>query len=257
MITNQTCLQDYDYYTFCQNLFFCIKIMKRILLKLSGEAIKAKSAENYDPEFMDMLTQKIVNLTKQWLQVGIVVGWWNLYRGIQGTNIGITRATGDSMGMVGTVMNGLAIADFLNQKWVDTRVLSAIEISRVCEFFSRAKALHHLRQWRIVVCVAGTGNPYFSTDSGAVQRALELECDMVVKATKVNGIYDKDPAVYKDAVKYPSIAHQQVIEDNLRIMDLTAIAMAKDNNLDMFVCKMEDIDRLGDSDLSFWTVVKS
>ncbi len=230
--------------------------MRRIMLKLSGEAIKAKSESNYDPEFMDMLTQKIVDLTKQGIQVGIVVGGWNLYRWVQGTNIGIRRATWDSMGMVGTIMNGLAIADFLKQKWVDTRVLSAIEIERVCEFFARDKALHHLNSWRVVVCVAGTGNPYFSTDTGAVQRALEMECDMVIKATKVNGIYDKDPALDPSAVKYPHISHQKVIEDNLRIMDLTAVAMAKDNNLPMFVCKMEDIDRLAQEDLSFGTVVK-
>lgn len=231
--------------------------MKRILLKLSGEAIKAQSASNYDPDFMDMLSQKIIDLTKKWIQVGIVVGWWNLYRWVQGTNIGITRATGDSMGMVGTIMNGLAIADFLKQKGVDTRVLSAIEVERVCEFFARDRALHHLNSGRIVICVAGTGNPYFSTDSGAVQRALEMECDMVIKATKVNGIYDSDPAINTDAKKYYSISHQKVIEDNLRIMDLTAVAMAKDNNMPMFVCKMEDIDRLADEDLNFGTVVKS
>lgn len=230
--------------------------MKRILLKLSGEAIKAKSASNYDPEFMDMLAEKIINLTKKWIQVGIVVGGGNLYRGVQGTNVGIRRATGDSMGMVGTIMNGLAIADFLEQRWSIVRVMSAIEITRVCEFFSRSKALHHLNSGRIVICVAGTGNPYFSTDSGAVQRALEMECDMVIKATKVNGIYDSDPATNPDAKKYPHISHKKVIDDNLRIMDLTAIAMAKDNNLPMFVCKMEDIDRLADEDLSFGTVVK-
>lgn len=231
--------------------------MKRILLKLSGEAIKAKSASNYDPDFMDMLAQKIIDLTQKWLQVGIVVWWGNLYRGVQGTNIGITRATGDSMGMVGTIMNWLAIADFINQRWGRTRVLSAIEIPRVCDFFSRSAALHHFREWRVVICVAGTGNPYFSTDSGAVQRALEMECDMVIKATKVNGIYDSDPATNPGAKKYPHISHQKVIEDNLRIMDLTAVAMAKDNNMPMFVCKMEDIDRLADEDLSFGTVVKS
>lgn len=231
--------------------------MKRILLKLSGEAIKAKSASNYDPDFMDMLAQKIVGLTQQGIQVGIVVGWGNLYRGAQGTNIGITRATGDSMGMVGTIMNGLAIADFLNQRGGRSIVLSAIEIPRVCDFFRRSAAIHHFNQWRIVVCVAGTGNPYFSTDSGAVQRALEMDCDMVIKATKVNGIYDSDPAIYPNAQRYDIITHQQVIEDNLRIMDLTAVAMAKDNNLDMFVCKMDDIDQLANGDLSFGTVVNS
>lgn len=108
-----------------------------------------------------------------------------------------------------------------------------------------------------MVCVAGTGNPYFSTDSGAVQRALEMDCDMVIKATKVNGIYDSDPAIYPNAQRYDIITHQQVIEDNLRIMDLTAVAMAKDNNLDMFVCKMDDIDQLANGDLSFGTVVNS
>ena len=230
--------------------------MKRILLKLSGEAIKAKSESNYDPEFMDMLTSKIVSLTEQWLQVGIVVGWGNLYRGVQWTNIGIRRATWDSMGMIGTVMNGLAIADFLKQKWIDTRVLSAIEIERVCEFFARDRALHHLNSGRIVVCVAGTGNPYFSTDTWAVQRALEMECDLVIKATKVDGIYSDDPVTNPEAVRYETIAHQQVIEDNLRIMDLTAVAMASDNSLPMFVCKMEDIDRLADEDMSFGTVVQ-
>lgn len=230
--------------------------MKRILLKLSWEAIKAQSQSNYDPDFMDMLAQKIVGLTQASIQVGIVVWWGNLYRWVTGTEIGITRATGDSMGMVGTIMNGLAIADFINQRGGDAIVLSAIEIPRVCDFFRRSAALHHFAQWRVVICVAGTGNPYFSTDSGAVQRALEMNCDMVIKATKVDGIYDSDPAKNPEAKKYPSISHQQVIEDNLRIMDLTAVAMAKDNNLPMFVCKITDIEKLADSDFTFWTLVK-
>ncbi len=231
--------------------------MKRILLKLSGEAIKAQSATNYDPDFMDMLTQKIVWLTQEWIQVGIVVWWWNLYRGAAGTEIGITRSTGDSMGMIGTIMNGLAIADFINQRWWRSVVLSAIEIPRVCDFFRRSSALHHFSEGRVVICVAGTGNPYFSTDTGAVQRALEMECDMIIKATKVDGIYDKDPIINTDAKKYTTIWHQKVIEDNLRIMDLTAIAMAKDNNLPIFVCKIDEIEKLVRDDMGFGTVVTS
>lgn len=231
--------------------------MKRILLKLSGEAIKAQSATNYDADFMDMLAHKIVWLTQAWIQVGIVVWWWNLYRGVTGTEIGITRATGDSMGMIGTIMNGLAIADFINQRWGRAIVLSAVEIPRVCDFFRRSAALHHFAEGRVVICVAGTGNPYFSTDSGAVQRALEMECDMVIKATKVDGIYDKDPITHTDAKKYTTIWHQKVIEDNLRIMDLTAIAMAKDNNLPLFVCKIDEIEKLVGDDMSFGTMVSS
>ncbi len=245
-----------DRYNSVRILFF-YTLMKRILLKLSGEAIKAQSATNYDPDFMDMLAQKIVWLTKAWIQVGIVVWWWNLYRGVTGTEIGITRATGDSMGMIGTIMNGLAIADFINQRWGRAIVLSAVEIPRVCDFFRRSAALHHFNEWRVVICVAGTGNPYFSTDSGAVQRALEMECSMVIKATKVDGIYDSDPAKNPDAKKYPTIAHQKMIEDNLRIMDLTAVAMAKDNNLPMFVCKIDEIEKLVSDDMSFGTMVVS
>lgn len=161
------------------------------------------------------------------------------------------------MGMVGTIMNGLAMADFINQRGGDAIVLSAIEIPRVCSFFRRSAALHHFNQGRIVICVAGTGNPYFSTDTGAVQRALEMECDIIIKATKVNGIYDSDPAHNTQAQKYTTISHQQVIEDNLRIMDLTAVAMAKDNNLPMFVCKITDIDQLATEDTSFGTLVRS
>lgn len=231
--------------------------MKRILLKLSGEAIKAQSEQNYDPDFMDMLAQKIVGLTKKGIQVGIVVWWWNLYRWVTGTEIGITRATGDSMGMIGTIMNGLAMADFINQRGGDAIVLSAVEIPRVCDFFRRSAALHHFTQGRIVICVAGTGNPYFSTDTGAVQRALEMNCDMVIKATKVDGIYNTDPAKDATAKKYQDITHQQVIEDNLRIMDLTAVAMAKDNNLPMFVCKITDIEQLAAEDTTFGTLVRS
>ncbi len=230
---------------------------RRILLKLSGEAIKAQSAANYDPDFMDMMAKKIVSLTKQGIEVGIVVGWGNLYRWVQGMSIGITRATGDLMGTVGTIMNGLAMADFIIQNGAPAIVLSAIEIPRVCDFFRRSAALHHFEQGRVVICVAGTGNPYFSTDTGAVQRALEMDCDMVIKATKVDGIYDSDPKTNPDARKYPTIAHQKVIEDNLRIMDLTAVAMAKDNNLTMFVCKIEEIEKLVGDDMSFGTVVKS
>lgn len=161
------------------------------------------------------------------------------------------------MGMIGTIMNGLAIADFINQRGGSTKILSAIQIPRVCDFFRRSNALQHFNEGRVVICVAGIGNPYFSTDSGAVQRALEMECDIVIKATKVNGIYDSDPAVYAHAQKYDQITHQKVIHDHLRIMDLTAVAMAKDNNLPMFVCKMEDIDQLASDDLSFGTLVSS
>ncbi len=231
--------------------------MKRILLKLSGEAIKAQSKSNYDPDFMDMLAKKIVGLTRAGIQVGIVVWWGNLYRGIAGTKIGITRATGDSMGIVGTIMNGLAIADFINQRDGNAIVLSAIEIPRICSFFRRSTALHHFEQGRIVICVAGTGNPYSSTDSGAIQKALEMDCDMVIKATKVDGIYDSDPMINPGAKKYFTITHQKVIEDNLRIMDLTAIAMAKDNNLPMFICKIEEIEKLVWDDMSFGTVVQT
>lgn len=231
--------------------------MKRVLLKLSGEAIKAQSANNYDPDFMDMLVQKIISLTEKGIQVGIVVWWWNLYRWVTWTNIGITRATWDSMWMIGTIMNWLAISDFINQRWWRAIVLSAIEIPRVCDFFRRSSALHHFKEWRVVICVAWTWNPYFSTDSWAVQRALEMECDIVVKATKVDWIYDSDPKINTNAKRYITIPHQKIIEDNLRVMDLTAIAMAKDNKLPMFVCKMEDIEKIADDNMEFWTLVIS
>ena len=223
---------------------------KRILLKLSGEALQWEQGYGIDPKFLSFLAKKIVYLVQvEKLEIVIVVGWGNIFRGIELEAGWFDRVTGDYMGMMGTIINGLAIGEAIEDEWVDVRVMSAIPTQRVAEEFIRRRAIRHIEKGRVAICVWGTGNPYFSTDSCAVLRALELSCDVVVKATKVDGIYDKDPKKYDDAVRHDTLYLHEVIQRDIRVMDQAAIALAHDEGMPIYVCRIEDIDRICTEDI--------
>ncbi len=223
---------------------------KRILLKLSGEALQWEQGYGIDPKFLSFLAKKIIHLIDtQGLEVVIVVGGWNIFRGIELEAGGLDRAAGDNMGMLGIIINGIAIGEAIESLGKPVRVMSAISVHKVAEDYISRRAIRHLEKGRVVICVGGTGNPYFTTDTTAVLRALELKCDCVVKATKVDGIYDKDPKKHSDAVRYEELSLEEALSQNLRVMDQTAIALAKDEKMPIFVCRIEDIDQIGDEQI--------
>ncbi len=223
---------------------------KRILLKLSWEALQWEQWYGIDSNFLSFLAKKIVHLIQsEGLEIVIVVGGGNIFRGIELEEWGFDRVTGDYMGMMGTIINGLAIGEAIEDEWVDVRVLSAIPTQRVAEDFIRRRALRHIEKGRVVICVWGTGNPYSTTDSCAVLRALELQCDVIIKATKVDGIYDKDPKKHNDAVRFETLYLHEVLHKDIRVMDQAAIALANDEGMSIYVCRIEDIDRLCSDDI--------
>jgi uridylate kinase len=179
----------------------------------------------------------------------IVVGGGNIFRGIELEAGGFDRTTGDHMGMLGTIINGLAIGEAIETEGIDVRVMSAIPTERVAEPFIRRRALRHIEKGRVVICVGGTGNPYFTTDSCAVLRGLELGCDVVVKATKVDGIYDKDPKKHSDAKRHDSLHMHEVLKNDIRVMDQASIALAQDEGIPIYVCRIEDIDLIATEDI--------
>ncbi len=221
------------------------KTPKRILLKLSWEALAWENGYWIDVKFLDELAKKVVYLSKYAnIQVVIVIWWWNIFRWVAGAAKWIDRWTADYMWMLATIMNWMALWDAIEKNWNEVRIMSALEIPRVAETFIRRRALKHLNKQRVVVCVAWTWNPYFTTDSAAVLRALELNCDFMVKWTKVDGVYDKDPHKHSDAKKYDFLTVDEALEKGLRILDQSAIALAKDEWLDIFVTKIEDVDKI-------------
>ena len=223
---------------------------KRVLLKLSGEALQWEQWYGIDPNFLSYLAKKIVHLVqKEKLEIAIVVGGGNIFRGIELEKGGFDRATGDNMGMLATMINGIAIGEAIEDAGVDVRVMSAISAHKVAEDFIQRRALRHLQKWRVVICVGGSGNPFFSTDSAAVLRALELQCDAVVKATKVDGIYDKDPKKHSDAVRYEILSLEGAIQKNVRVMDQAAIALAHDECMPIYVCRIEDVDKINTEEI--------
>ncbi len=228
---------------------------KRILLKLSGEALADKQWYWIDTSFLDELAKKIVYLSKYAnIQIIIVIWWWNIFRWVAWAAKWIDRWTADYMWMLATVMNGMALWDAIEKNWNEVRIMSALEIPRVAETFIRRRAIKHLDKQRVVICVAWTGNPYFTTDSAAVLRALELNCDFMVKWTKVDGVYDKDPAKFTDAKRYNNLSVDEALEKWLRILDQSAIALAKDEWLDIFVTKINSIDNIWSNKFK-WTKI--
>jgi len=208
---------------------------ERILLKLSGEALAGPQSFGIDPERVKDLAAEIAAVAQQGIQVGLVVGGGNIFRGIALAARKMDRVTGDHMGMLATVINSLAMQDALEQIGQHTRVMSAIEIRQVAEPYIRRRAMRHLEKGRIVIFAEGTSNPYFSTDTAATLRALEIRAQVIAKATKVDGVYDKDPMKHEDAVMYRQIGYTEVLTKSLGVMDATSIAMCRDNKLPILV----------------------
>lgn len=208
---------------------------KRVLLKLSGEALMGDQSYGLDVPTIDRVCSEIKEAYDMGVEIAIVVGGGNIFRGLNGEAQGIERTTSDHMGMLATVMNALALQNKLEQMSIPTRVMSAISIQSVCEPYIRRRAAHHMQKGRIVICAAGTGNPYFTTDSAAALRASELNCDLLMKATKVDGIYNADPLKEPGATFYPELTYQQVLTENLRVMDAAAIALARESQIPIMV----------------------
>jgi uridylate kinase len=208
---------------------------KRILLKLSGEALAGTAAFGIDADRVRALAREVADVAAGGVQVGVVVGGGNIFRGVAAAARNMDRVTGDHMGMLATVINSLAFSDALEQMGIPTRVMSAIEMHQVAEPYIRRRAIRHLEKGRIVIFAAGTSNPYFSTDTAATLRALEIKADVIAKATRVDGVYDKDPLKFPDAVRYSEISYQEVLSRALGVMDATSIAMCRDNKLPIIV----------------------
>ncbi len=208
---------------------------KRILLKLSGEALAGNKNFGFDEEVLLSFANQVKELHDNGVQVAIVIGGGNIFRGLSGQNHGVDRATGDTMGMLATIMNGLALQNFIESVGVPTRLLTSISMPEVAEPYIRRRAIRHLEKGRIVIFSGGTGMPYFTTDSGGAIRAIEIHADILAKGTKVDGIYDKDPVKYPDAVKYEKISFEKAIVDNLRVMDATALSLCRENNMPIIV----------------------
>ena len=210
-------------------------IYKRVLLKASGEALMGQQGFGIDVTVADRIASDIAEARALGVEVGVVVGGGNIFRGVAVASKGGDRVTGDHMGMLATIMNALAMQNALEQLGVDTRVLSAIPMQSVCEPYIRRRAVRHLEKRRIVIFAAGTGNPYFTTDTAAALRASEMGCQALLKGTKVDGVYSADPKVHKDAERYQQLSHQDVLSRDLKVMDATAIALARDNGIPIIV----------------------
>ncbi|TLD86532.1 UMP kinase [Helicobacter sp. MIT 05-5294] len=212
---------------------------KRVLVKYSGEALSGESGFGIESGILDYLSRELKTLVEAGIEVGIVIGGGNFIRGVSASQGGLIRRTsGDYMGMLATVINGVAMQEALEYYGLDVRVQSALEIKEVCETYINRRAIRHLEKGRVVIFVAGTGNPFFTTDTAATLRAVEIGAEMIIKATKVDGIFDKDPAKFEDATMLKEISYDQALKDNIKVMDDTAIALAKDNALPIVVCNM-------------------
>ncbi len=208
---------------------------KRVLLKLGGESLLGEREYGIDPKAAIEVASEIKSIRETGSQVAVVIGAGNIFRGMAGATNGIDRSTADYMGMLATVMNCLALQDALEKSGVDTRVQSGLEMPAVAEPYIRRRALRHMDKDRVVILAAGTGNPYFTTDTGAALRALELDCDIIMKATKVDGIYDRDPNKYPDAKKYDELTFMDALKERLEVMDTSAFALCMDNKLPIMV----------------------
>jgi uridylate kinase len=208
---------------------------KRVLLKLSGEALMGEQNFGIDPAVTSAIALDIKEITHLGVEVGIVIGGGNIFRGVAASAKGMDRATGDYMGMLATVINALAMQDALEQQDVPCRVVSAVEMRAVAEPFIRRRAMRHMEKGRVVIFAAGTGNPYFTTDTAAALRAMEMKADVILKGTKVDGIYTADPMIDKNATRYEKISYLEVIDKGLKVMDATAITLCMDNNLPIIV----------------------
>ncbi len=218
---------------------------KRILLKLSGESLMGKQAYGIDADMLAQYAEEVKTVVEAGVEVAIVIGGGNIYRGVQGAQGGVVdRATGDYMGMLATMINAMALQGAFEKAGLTTRLLSAIKMEQISEPFIRRRAMRHLEKGRVAIFGAGTGNPYFTTDTAASLRAVEIEADVVIKGTRVDGIYDKDPEKYSDAVKYDQISFKKVYEMGLEVMDLTAITLCQENRKPIVVFDMNESGNL-------------
>ncbi|QHB17975.1 MULTISPECIES: UMP kinase [Mannheimia] len=213
-------------------------IYQRILLKLSGEALQGNESFGIDPSILDRMALEIKELLAEGVEVGVVLGGGNLFRGAKLAKAGMNRVVGDHMGMLATVMNGLAMRDALHRAEVNAKLMSAFQLNGICDTYNWSEAIKMLREKRVVIFSAGTGSPFFTTDSAACLRGIEIEADVVLKATKVDGVYDKDPAKYADAKLYSQLTYAQVIDEELQVMDLAAFTLARDHGMPIRVFNM-------------------
>ena len=213
---------------------------KRVLLKISGEALMGNLGYGLHPPTVERIAKEIQTVHEMGLQICMVIGGGNIFRGLQGSAQGMERTTADYMGMLATVMNALAMQSALEELGVHTRVVSAIPMDQVCEPYIRRRAVRHLEKGRVCIFAAGTGNPYFTTDTAATLRATEMKCEAIFKGTKVDGIYDKDPKKHSDAIKYKTISYDEVLQKRLGVMDASSIALARDNNLPIVVFSLDE-----------------
>ena len=212
---------------------------KRVLLKLSGEALMGSRSFGIDPDIPQRIADELKPAYEAGVQIGVVIGGGNIFRGISGAAAGMDRAQGDNMGMLATVINSLALQDTFEHNGMECRVMSAITMRAICEPYIRRRATRHLEKGRIVIFAAGTGNPYFTTDTAAALRACEINAEVLMKATKVDGIYDSDPVKNPDAVKFDTISYREVLKRNLNVMDSTATALCQDNHMPIMVFNLD------------------
>ncbi len=217
---------------------------KRVVLKISGEALMGALNYGIDPEVTRSISIQIKEVMEKGIQIAIVIGGGNIFRGLSAASKGMDRSTADYMGMLATMMNGLALQDSLEKAGVNTRVMTAIEMSELAEPYIRRRAVRHLEKNRVVIFVCGTGNPYFTTDTAAALRAMEINADAILKATKVDGVYSKDPVKYKSARKFEKLAYIDVLKKKLKVMDATAVSLCMDNNLPIVVFNMNKKDNI-------------
>jgi uridylate kinase len=210
-------------------------VYRRILLKLSGEVLAGEQDFGIDPTKANQLANEIKSIHEMGVDIILIIGGGNIFRGLQAASKGMDRVTGDYLGMLATIMNAISVQDALEKNGVETRTLSAINVSQISEPYIRRRALRHLDKGRVVIVAGGTGNPYFTTDTAAALRATELKAQVLLKGTKVDGVFDKDPVVYSDAVRYNNVSFTEVLGKNLRVMDLTAITLCKENALPICV----------------------
>ncbi|MDB9944558.1 UMP kinase [bacterium] len=213
---------------------------KRVLLKISGEALMGDQGYGLHPPTVERIAAEVKTVHDIGAEICMVIGGGNIFRGLQGSAQGMERTTADYMGMLATVMNALAMQSSLEEQGVHTRVVSAIPMDQVCEPYIRRRAVRHLEKKRVVIFAAGTGNPYFTTDTAATLRASEMACEAIFKGTQVDGIYDKDPKRHSDAVRYDAVTYDEVLQKRLKVMDASAIALARDNNLPIIVFSLDE-----------------
>ena len=219
-------------------------LYKRVLLKLCGEALMGDLDYGIDAEMLKRVATEVAEVVNMGVEVALVIGGGNIFRGAGLVKSGIDRVTGDHMGMLATVMNSLAMQDALEKQGMSCRVMSAVKINRMCEEYVQRRAVRHLEKGRVVIFAAGIGNPFFTTDTAGCLRAVEIEADSVLKATKVDGVYDSDPARNADATRYESLTFDEVLEKNLQVMDATAIVLCRDNNLPLRIFNLNDVGSL-------------